>query len=74
MENKVLFTDRAYDMLSWIALILLPAVAGLYFGLDKIWGLWKAAEVVGTISLVDVFLGTLLGVSKVQYKQEPKEF
>lgn len=63
-------TNKAYDILKWIAQILLPALATLYFALCKIWGFPYPAEVVGTISAVDIFLGTILGISTVQYNKE----
>lgn len=63
MSNKV------YDILKWIAQIGLPALGTLYFALAKIWGFPYAAEVVGTISAVDVFLGSLLQISTSQYNK-----
>lgn len=66
-------TNKVYDALKWIAQILLPALATLYFALAKIWGLPYPAEVVGTISAVDVFLGALLGISTSQYNKEKEE-
>ena len=63
MSNKV------YDVLKFIAQILLPALATLYFALEKIWGFPYATEIVGTISAVDAFLGALLGISTMQYKK-----
>ena len=72
MSNKV------YDVLKFIAQILLPALGTLYFALAKIWGFPYAAEIVGTISAVDAFLGALRGISTAQYnksqeKQPPDE-
>ena len=64
MSNKV------YDVLKFIAQILLPAIGTLYFALAKIWGLPYAAEIVGTISAVDAFLGALLGISTMQYNKQ----
>lgn len=64
MSNKV------YDVLKYIALILLPALGTLYFALAKIWGFPYAAEVVGTISAVDAFLGALLKISTDNYNKE----
>ena len=61
MNNKV------YDILKWIAQIFLPALGALYFGLAGIWGLPYAEQVVGTITVVDTFLGVLLGISSKQY-------
>lgn len=62
-------SNRTYDFLKWIAQILLPALGTLYFGLSSIWGLPYPGEVVGTVTVVDTFLGVLLGVSTHQYKK-----
>ena len=62
-------SNKAYDILKWIAQILLPALGTLYFALSKIWGLPAAAEIVGTISAIDIFLGALLGISTAQYNK-----
>jgi len=62
MSNKI------YDILKWIAQILLPAVATLYFALANIWGFPYAEEIVGTITAIDAFLGILLGISTTKYK------
>lgn len=64
MPNKV------YDILKWIAQILLPAIGTLYFALANIWNLPYPQEVVGTITAVDAFLGVVLGVSTAQYNKE----
>ena len=63
-------TNKAYDVLKYIALILLPALGTLYFALAKIWGFPYAAEIVGTISAVDAFLGALLKISTDNYNKE----
>lgn len=66
-------TNKVYDILKWIAQILLPAIATLYFALAKIWNFPCPAEVVGTISAVDVFLGTVLKISTAEYNKELEE-
>ena len=63
-------SNKAYDILKFIAQILLPALGTLYFALAKIWGFPYAAEIVGTISAIDAFLGALLGISTAQYNKE----
>lgn len=62
--------NKVYDILKWIAQILLPAVATLYFALAQIWGFPYGEEIVGTISAIDVFLGVCLGISTMQYNKE----
>jgi len=63
-------SNKLYDILKFIAQILLPAIGTLYFALAKIWGFPYPAEIVGTISAVDAFLGALLGISTMQYNKE----
>lgn len=63
MSNKV------YDILKWIALIFIPAIGALYFGLAQIWGFPYGEEIVGTLTLIDTFLGALLGISTAQYNK-----
>lgn len=65
--------NKTYDVLKWIAQILLPAIGTLYFALSKIWGLPFSTEIVGTISAIDVFLGALLGISTANYNKEINE-
>lgn len=60
-------TNKMYDVLKWIALILLPALGTLYFALASIWSLPYGEEIVGTITAVDAFLGALLGISNKRY-------
>lgn len=64
MNNKV------YDVLKWIALILLPALGTLYFALAGVWNLPYAEQVVGTITAVDTFLGAVLGIASANYNRE----
>ena len=66
MSNKV------YDVLKFIAQILLPALGTLYFALAGIWGFPYAEQVVGTITAVDTFLGVVLGISSANYNKEVK--
>ena len=67
MDNKV------YDILKWIQRIVLPALATFYIGLGEIWvgiiDLPYPAQIAATITLIDTFLGALLGVSAANYKK-----
>lgn len=62
--------NETYDMLKWIAQILLPALGTLYFAIANIWGLPYAEQVVGTITAIDTFLGVLLGISSDSYYKD----
>ena len=67
------FSNRLYDVLKWIALVLLPACATLYGALAPTWNWPFAEEIVYTITAVDAFLGCLLGISNLQYKINTQE-
>lgn len=63
-------SDKTYDILKFVAQILLPALGTFYFALAQIWNLPLAEEIVGTITAVDALLGALLGISTAQYNKE----
>jgi hypothetical protein len=65
--TKVTISNGLYDRLKFVAQILLPALGALYFALAQIWHLPKAEEVVGTITVIDTFLGVILGLSANTY-------
>lgn len=67
---KTILTDKTYDILKWMALVLLPALGTLYFALAGIWGFPYGEQIVGTITAVDTFLGVILGISTVQYNKK----
>ena len=62
-------SNKTYDVLKYIALVVLPAIGTLYFALSSIWGLPYGEQIVGTITAVDTFLGALLQVSNGKYKK-----
>ena len=64
MSNKV------YDVLKWVALVVLPAIAIFYETLAGIWGLPFAEQIPATITAVDLLLGVLLGVSSATYNKK----
>ena len=66
----MLVSNKTYDVLKWIAQILLPAIGTLYFALAGIWGFPYGEQVVGTITAIDAFLGAILGISTKMYNKE----
>lgn len=60
-------SNKAYDVLKYIAQIVIPSVATLYFALAKIWGFPYATEITGTLAAVDAFMGALLQISTNNY-------
>lgn len=69
-----LLSDRMYNILKWLVVIVLPAFGSLYFGLSQIWGLPKAEEVVGTVTLLATFNGVILGISTRSYENSPQKY
>ena len=66
----MILDDKTYNILKWVAMIFLPALGSLYFGLASIWGLPYGEQVVGTITVIDTFLGAILGISSSNYKKQ----
>ena len=58
---------KVYDVLKWIAQIVLPALGALYGTLAGIWGLPYGEAIVATIAAIDVFLGALLMIDSNKY-------
>lgn len=68
----MVFHNKLYNVLKWVALIALPALSTLVIALGDIWGLPYKEQISLTIAAVDTFLGVLLGISTVSYKGEGK--
>lgn len=62
-------SNKTYDILKYIAQIVLPALGALYFALSQIWGLPYGEQIVGTITALDCFLGAILGISTMAYNK-----
>lgn len=61
--------DKTYDILKWVVMICLPALATAYVGLAAIWGFPYADEVAKTSAVVCALLGALLGISTAEYNR-----
>ena len=59
--------NKTYDILKYLTIIVLPAIAALYTGLSRIWELPYAAEIPATITVICTFLGAILCISTAQY-------
>ena len=62
--------SKVYDVLKWITMIVLPALATAYVGLAAIWGWPYADEVAKTTTVICTLLGALLGISTAQYNKD----
>lgn len=62
--------NKTYDILKYIAQIVLPAIGVLWFTISQIWGIPYGEEILGTITAVDCFLGAILGISTMAYNKK----
>lgn len=62
--------NRTYDILAFIGRVVLPALAVLYATLGEIWHLPYTKEIPLTITAIDLFLNSLLGISANTYYKE----
>lgn len=71
--NNMKLSDKAYDILKWIVVIVLPALATLYAALGGIWGLPLVTEITGTITALTTFLGAILMISTANYNKNAEK-
>ena len=65
--------NKAYNIIKWIVLTVLPALSVLVGGLGKAYG-WESTDLaVLTINAVAVFFGAVTGLSAVSYNKQEKE-
>ena len=69
-----MLSNRTYDVLKWLVFIAIPAIGTFIFAISQIWG-WPpyAEQIVGTLSALAVLIGSLIGISTVQYNKEQEE-
>lgn len=67
-----MLSNKLFDALKWLTLVGIPALTTAYVGLSAIWGWPYADQVAKTSAVVCVLLGSLLGISTIQYKKAQK--
>ena len=66
----MIFNNKVYDVLKWVATVVLPALASFTLVLGQIWGWTDWTVPIGaTIAALATFLGALLGISSIQYQK-----
>ena len=63
-------SNKAYDILKWIAQIFIPALITLYGTIALATGIPYTDVVITIMGAVDAFLGTILGISTSKYNDE----
>ena len=62
-------SNKLYDIMKWLVIIVLPALATMYAALAGVWAWPDPDKVVTTITSVDTFLGAVLCISTVNYNK-----
>jgi len=63
-------SNKVFDVLKWVAILFLPALAILIRTVFAIWKIPFGEEISSTIVALQVFLGAILGVSTLNYNKE----
>ena len=70
---KMCLPDKVYDALKWLTLVVIPACATAYVGLDAVFG-WGYGEMVAKVSaIICALIGSIIGISTAQYNKLKKE-
>jgi hypothetical protein len=70
-------SSKMYDVLKFIAQILLPALGTLYLAIGALYhltGAFEPEKVTGVIFAVDTFLGVCLGISTKTYNNSDAKY
>lgn len=73
-EPTFVVSNKVYDLLRFVAVIVLPGLGTAYFGLAGLLGLPAAEQVVGTITITDTFLGFVVSRLRSSYKKSDARF
>ncbi len=63
-------SNRVYDVMKWLTVIVLPALSVFYGTVGKIWNLPYTEQIPQTITAISVCLGACLMISSSNYNQE----
>lgn len=66
----MMLSNKQYDIIKWVVVLLLPALSVLVGTLGQAYGFVHTDLAVTTINAVTVFLGVITGVSTYQYNKE----
>lgn len=66
-ENAMIpMSNKTYDILKIVAIVILPLISAVYVALSKIWGFGFGTEIDQTIQIIIAAINTLLGVALVK--------
>lgn len=68
----MVLSAKLYDVLKWVAMLFLPALALLVQTVFAIWGIPYGEQISATIVAINAFLGAILGISNIGYQKSLK--
>lgn len=66
-------SDKTYEILKWLCLIALPAIAWFYGAMADTWSLPYGDQIVTTVNAIGTLIGILIGVSTYNYRKEEEK-
>lgn len=65
--------SKVYDIIKWIATVVLPAITTLWLTIGQIWELPYVEPIGATLAAITTFVCALLGISSVMYQIKEKK-
>lgn len=62
---QYLLPDKVYQILKWVGLIAMPAIAVFVGVLGNVWGWAYTDAIVATLNAIGVLIGALVGASQI---------
>lgn len=70
MSQKINYLpNNVYDIIKWVALMLVPAISAGLVSVSEIWGFTIQPEVLGTLNAIAAVLGVIINVSNMNYSK-----
>ena len=66
-------SDKTYQCLKWVAIIVMPSLATFTVAMGEIWGIPYTTQIASTLTALATFLGALLGIASAQYNSDDSD-
>lgn len=68
-EKTNYLPNNVYDIIKWVALMLVPAISAGLVAVSEIWGFTIQPEILGTLNAIAAVLGVIINVSNMNYSK-----
>lgn len=66
----MILPQKVYEIIRWIVIVVMPAAITLYGIIGNALNIPNTEVILTIASAVDVFLGTIFGISKISYDRK----